>query len=332
MSIDPARALTVAALIVSMAGGLPSAAAEEPTHPCLSFGARPSHTVTRIIDGETVALDDGRELRLIGALAPRASDVGAEAGRWPLEIAAAAELEAFVLGKTVELAFASERVDRYGRLQAHAFVHESGARGWVQGHLLRQGLARAYGNSGDRACAEALLAAERAAREAGRGLWAAAAYRIRQASRPEELSRDRSTFQVVEGRVTRVAQVRGTIYLNFSRDWRRGFSVSLRRSDRHLLGPFAENPPDLAWRRVRIRGWVERRRAPAIDLGAGGVLEVLDDPGPRAAPDDQDKPEMRAPPDRRRSSAQESLPGSPGREPRRPGAETKPPGLIEAGR
>jgi hypothetical protein len=59
---------------------------------------------------------------------------------------------------------------------------------------------------------------------------------------------------------------------------------------------------------------------------------VLDDPGPRAAPDDQDKPEMRAPPDRRRSSAQEGLPGSPGREPRRPGAETKPPGLIEAGR
>ena len=133
MSIDPARALTVAALIVSMAGGLPSAAAEEPTHPCLSFGAR--HTVTRIIDGETVALDDGRELRLIGALAPRAIDVGAEAGRWPLEIAAAAELEAFVLGKTVELAFASERVDRYGRLQAHAFLHESGARGWVQGQM-----------------------------------------------------------------------------------------------------------------------------------------------------------------------------------------------------
>ena len=133
MSIDPARALIVAALIVSMAGGLPSAAAEEPTHPCLSFGAR--HTVTRIIDGETVALDDGRELRLIGALAPRAIDVGAEAGRWPLEIAAAAELEAFVLGKTVELAFASERVDRYGRLQAHAFLHESGARGWVQGQM-----------------------------------------------------------------------------------------------------------------------------------------------------------------------------------------------------
>ena len=36
MSIDPARALTVAALIVSMAGGLPSAAAEEPTHPVVS--------------------------------------------------------------------------------------------------------------------------------------------------------------------------------------------------------------------------------------------------------------------------------------------------------
>jgi hypothetical protein len=44
-----------------------------------------THTVTRVIDGETVALDDGSQLRLVGALAPRAIDVGAESGAWPLE-------------------------------------------------------------------------------------------------------------------------------------------------------------------------------------------------------------------------------------------------------
>ena len=51
----------------------------------------PAHGSSAFIDGETVALDDGRELRLIGALAPRAIDVGAEPGTWPLEIAAQAE-------------------------------------------------------------------------------------------------------------------------------------------------------------------------------------------------------------------------------------------------
>jgi endonuclease YncB( thermonuclease family) len=44
---------------------------------CAGLEAGPKRTVTRIIDGETVTLDDGSELRLIGALAPRAIDVGA---------------------------------------------------------------------------------------------------------------------------------------------------------------------------------------------------------------------------------------------------------------
>ena len=51
-----------------------------------------THSVAKVIDGETLALDDGREVRLIGALAPKAIEVGAEAGAWPPEIAAHAAL------------------------------------------------------------------------------------------------------------------------------------------------------------------------------------------------------------------------------------------------
>ena len=85
----------------------------------------PARAVTRIIDGETAALDDGTELRLIGALAPRAIDAGTEPGMWPTEIA--------------ELAFGGERNDRYGRLLAQAHAREGDNRRWVQGHLLEQG-------------------------------------------------------------------------------------------------------------------------------------------------------------------------------------------------
>ena len=208
---------------------------------CAGLETGPTRTVARVIDGETVALDDGTELRLIGALAPRAIDAGAEPGTWPLEIAAQEELRALVLGKSIELAFDRARTDRYGRLQAHAFWMEGGERRWVQGHLLQQGLARAYGQAGNRACAGEALEAERMAREARRGLWGDAAYRARSADSPRELSRYRSTFQVVEGRIARVAQARGSIYLNFG-DNRRAFAVSLRRGDRGLLGPFADDP------------------------------------------------------------------------------------------
>ena len=108
-------------------------------------------------------------------------------------------------------------------------------------------------------CADELLAAEQAAREAGRGLWAEAAYQVRQADRPAELLRYRTTFQIVEGRIARVAFVRGVIHLNFDRNWRRAFSVSLRNADRGLLGVSAGDPKGLEGRHVRVRGWIERR-------------------------------------------------------------------------
>jgi micrococcal nuclease len=121
------------------------ASALDETRPsCTGLESGPARTVTRIIDGETAALDDGTELRLIGALAPRAIDAGTEPGTWPAEIAAMEELRALLLGKSVELAFGGERNDRYGRLLAQAHVREGDNRRWVQGHLLEQGLARAY--------------------------------------------------------------------------------------------------------------------------------------------------------------------------------------------
>jgi len=232
---------------------------------CAGLEIGPARTVARVIDGETVTLDDGSQLRLIGALAPRAIDAGADPGMWPLEAAAQEELRALVLGKSIELAFGGERADRYGRLQAQAFSIEGNERRWVQGHLLQQGLARAVVQAGNRACAGELLQAERVAREARRGLWADAAYQIRSADSPLVLSRYRSTFQVVEGRVAAVAQVRGTIYLNFGANWRQAFAVSLRRGDRGLLGAHAGDPKTLQGRLARVRGWIEQRHGPTID-------------------------------------------------------------------
>jgi hypothetical protein len=192
----------------------------------------------------------------------------------------------------------------------------------VQGYLLEQGLARAYILAGNRACADALLAAERGAREARRGLWADAAYQVRPAAKPSDLLRYRSTFQVVEGRIAGVAQVRGMVYLNFDADWRRAFSVSLRRSDRDLLGLNAGDPKALEGKLVRVRGWIEQRHnptnAPSIELSTAGLIEVLDEANSGAA-------------------ATRPLPGGPGTDrqvPDQPPRETeiKPPGLVETGR
>jgi endonuclease YncB( thermonuclease family) len=266
-----AATLACACAALSLAAG---AAGIETTCPGLRSG--PTHTVTRVLDPETVVLDDGRELRLIGTLAPRAIDADAEPGTWPAETAASEALRALVLGKSIALGFAGERADRYGRIQAHAFLVAGEERRWVQRELIESGFARAYALAGNRACAKELLAAEQAAREARRGLWAEAAYQVRSAHEPAELLRYRATFQLIEGRIVRVGGSRGTVYLNFDRNWRRGFSVSLRRDDSSLLDTHSGNPRGLEGRSVRIRGWIgQRGRAPVIDLSSGGLLEVL---------------------------------------------------------
>jgi endonuclease YncB( thermonuclease family) len=269
-------ALAVAAILHAALAG---ASAAETAKVCADLEGGPARSVVRVVDGETVTLDDGTELRLIGALAPRALDADAEPGAWPMESAATEALRALVLGKSIEIRFARERLDRYERLQAQAFLIEGGARRWVQGALLQQGLARAYALAGDRNCGGELLAAERPAREAGRGLWAEAAYQVRSADDPAVLLRYRTTFQIVEGAIVRVGVTSGSIYLNFDRNWRRGFSASLRRDDSALLGAYASNPKSLEGLTVRVRGWIDQRDgAPVIDLSAGGLVEVPETP------------------------------------------------------
>ena len=124
-----------------------------------------------------------------------------------------------------------------------------------------QGLARAYTLAGNRACAAELLAAERGAREARRGLWAEAAYQVRAPGNPGELLRYGSTFQIVEGRVVRVGQGRDAIYLNFSARWRGAFSASLRRGEHGVPGLVDNSVKALEGKRIRVRGWIETRRA-----------------------------------------------------------------------
>jgi endonuclease YncB( thermonuclease family) len=143
--------------------------------------------------------------------------------------------------------------------------------------LLAEGLARAYTLSSDHACASELLASEGIAREARRGIWAEAAYQVRKAALTDELPRRVGTFQLLEGRIANVSVTRSSIYLNFSADRHRGLSAFLKQADRDRLGVFADNPKGLARRWVRVRGWIEHRDGPSIDLSAAGELEILDE-------------------------------------------------------
>ena len=185
-------------------------------------------TVAEVIDGDTLRLGDGTTVRLVGIEAPKPPP-GRHDRTSALAAAAKAALGELALGKAVTLIYGGTRQDRYGRLLAHVYLADGF---WLQGELLRRGLARVHVAEDNRARAAEMLALERGARTARRGLWAERAYRVR---RPEETSADADSFQLVRGTVVSVAVVRGQGYLNFGPDYRTDFTVVVPARARRAL-------------------------------------------------------------------------------------------------
>jgi micrococcal nuclease len=234
-------------------------------------------TVAVVIDGETLGLTDGRTIRLIGAKAPRPPLGWRGDDPWPLVEDAKAKLEALALGKPVELGFGGRRSDRHGRLLAQVFAVAGGERLWLQQEMVAQGLARVYSFAGSRACVAELLAAESEARARRLGVWGSSAYRIVRALDLERLGRLIHTYQLVEGRVVAVGEGAGRLYLNFAREWRRDFTISVERGE---VGVFATTGLDLralAGKRVRVRGTLLWRNGPMIEATHPEQIELLPD-------------------------------------------------------
>jgi endonuclease YncB( thermonuclease family) len=260
--------------------GLAAAAAPLEPHadPACELSPGPTRAVIEVIDGETLVLDDGQTVRLLGVLSPRPPDGEADASFWPPAADARAALERLAAGKTVTLGFGSgARVDRHGRTLAHVFLGEGISAAWIEGLLVEAGQVRAAALPGQGDCLESLVQREAVARAAGLGLWSHAAYHVRAASQPSELLRYRMTFQLVEGFVRHASSVRGTLYVNFGDDHRRDFTVIVRPEIARRLAPRITAPSALAGRLVRVRGWIEYRGGPAIVIEDAADIEL---PGP----------------------------------------------------
>ncbi len=245
-----------------------SAAADDPWRGIPEAG---QVQVVRAINGNTLVLKGGRRLRLAGIQAPRLARNPGRKG-WPLAVEAKAALAKLVVGTTIRLAREGRQVDRYGRLIAHAHVGAPPGV-WVQGRLLTLGMARVRTYAGNAHFASRMLAAERGARAARRGIWSLDFYRVRFHRRLRGLL---DTFQIVEGRVERVAHTRRWTYLNFGANWRWDFTISLDRRARRRFRKAGVRVASLEGKRVRVRGWIFRRNGPMIEATHPAQIEVLD--------------------------------------------------------
>lgn len=308
-------AAAILATAICASDGVAQSREPVPVEETCTLNSGPTRSVVRVIDGETVLLDDHQEVRLIGSLAPRSPDLAPQAQAWPPEDAAIAALKALVLGHSVSLATAGRAQDRYGRKLAHLFVERDGERVWVQGDLLSSGHARAYGLPGSYACMRELIAHERVARRAGAGLWTNAAYSVRSARATGDLLRRRNSYEIVAGRVAKVATTKARTYVNFGPDWRSDFTAGIEQRVLKANPEWAETLAGLEGKRVEVRGWIQYRNGPYIDIEDPSQLMPADDtlpgrspPPPSDAMTSSDREEHRVPENEERPAP--SAPGA----------------------
>jgi len=223
-------------------------------------------TVAAARDGRTLLLEDGREARLAGIETPFPGEPGAEAAR--------AALAALAAGRTVTLHSAEPAPDRYGRLMVHATAEGR----TLQERLLASGHARVSPRAGSAACLAPLLAQERAARDARRGLWADGTFGPQDAAMVADpaaaIAALRGRFAVIEGTVVSVRESRGVIYMNFARRWSRGFTVTILKRNERSFAAAGIDPRMLEGRRLRVRGYVEQRQGPVIEAARPEQIEL----------------------------------------------------------
>ena len=267
-----------AALLALCCAVAPTARAQS----CPTAAAEPV-TLASVSPRLELMLVDGRQLRLAG-LEPVAGTPTSPDREARSVAALAALLDHHPLTVTV----LSPKPDRWGRLVAFAST-EAGVAGGLAAAALAAGLARYRPEPTVGACRTALLAAEESARRARLGLWADPAYSVLAADDRKAFAERAGSNVVVEARLRGVepGPYRTTLRLE-------GMGTPAAGSHERLLDAtiaprvmkaFSAQGVDvqsLVGKTLRLRGLLDRRFGPRIELAGPEEIEIL--PESAAAP------------------------------------------------
>ena len=206
--------------------------------------------VREVSDGDTLSLDNGTVVRLVGVQAPKLAlgRRGLSPGPWRNR----------------------PRQDRHRRTLTHPYRSGDGL--WIQGEMLRWGMARVYTFSDNRAVVAEMLTLEHEARAAHRGLWSLDFYAVR---RPENLHGVMDSFQLIEGKVIKSAKISDYKFLNFGPDYKTDFTAVIERRDwPHFAG--AGDPENYSGKNVRVRGGLQHWNGPMVRVSHPEQIEVLE--------------------------------------------------------
>jgi len=239
---------------------------------CRLQGEAQSVTVRKVVDGDTVALADGRHVRLIGINTPEVAHKGGKGRKGnaaePLAVQAQRALQQRVVGKPVRLQLGVLAVDRYGRSLGRLF---DAAGESVEAQLLREGFGFVVIKAPDFRYRDCVIDAARQARERRLGVWREPYYRPRDA---QSVGRSDTGFRRVRGVVGKVEVNRKQLWIEL-----RG-NVVIKVAAKNVGRFNLRQMKALAGQTIEASGWLTYRagsRAPKKG-GYKPYLMEVDDP------------------------------------------------------
>jgi endonuclease YncB( thermonuclease family) len=199
--------------------------------------------VTHIIDGDTVILEDGRHIRLIGINTPeigrngKTSEPGADAAR--------KHLHSLLQGhRQIFLKFDTQQFDRYKRTLAHLFLPDGKN---IQANLLAEGSAVPLTIPPNLEYLDCYLHHSSEAIASQLGLWNLQQYKPLAST---ALDKNIRGYHVITGRVEHIGESRSSIWINLTG------KVALRIRRKDLIYFNEPELQDLKGKMIQVRGWV----------------------------------------------------------------------------
>lgn len=231
-----------------------------------------SARVDRVIDAQTILMTDGKIIRLSGIDYPYIP--GGDTSEFALK--GKERLEKLLPQAAEVMIWQSRnlktgRTNRMGHALAHIVTKKDGA--WINGTLVREGLAFTMTDIATPDMASQLYANEDLARKEQKGLWVKdSPYGVLPAA---DASKGDGMFRIVEGTVARAASSKNNLFLNFGNDMRKDFTVMISPALRKTLARRGIDLLGLSGKKIRVRGWIRQWNGPFMELDSAERLEVL---------------------------------------------------------
>jgi endonuclease YncB( thermonuclease family) len=231
------KALLVSAFFYALSPSLASAS-------CVLPVGSEAAQVKHIVDGDTLKLQNGVSVRMLGINTPETARRGVPAQ--PLALQATQALKD-LLSENIYLVDGDQPQDHYGRRLSHVFSATGRS---AEETLISQGLGFFIGSDDATGMATCLRAAEQQAREAKRGVWGDP-YWTPKAFNSQDL---RAGFVVLEGTISSIEKSSKAVWLETSGD-------VVLRVDRRDMSRFQQQWwQQLEGRRVMVKGWMVDRK------------------------------------------------------------------------